>query len=62
MNNFALKNINIINSNIIIEGLICKRKDYFTLKKFEMQKNNAFNQFYFYPNFFSYHFMPNFKI
>ena len=27
-----------------------------------MQKNNAFNKFYFYPNFFSYRFILNFKI
>ena len=26
-----------------------------------MQKNNAFNIFYFCPNFFSYRFIPNFK-
>ena len=33
IDNFALKN-----SNIIIEGLIWKRKDYFSWKKFEKQK------------------------
>ena len=54
--NFAFKN-----SNIIIEGLIWKRKDYFSWKKFETQKNNVINQFYFCPNFFSYRFLPNFK-
>ena len=26
-----------------------------------MQKDNAFNKFYFHPNFFSYRFIPNFK-
>ena len=26
-----------------------------------MQKNNAINKFYFYPNFFSYRFIPNLK-
>ena len=26
-----------------------------------MQKNNAFNKFYFYPNFISFRFIPNFK-
>ena len=39
-------------SNIIIEGVILKRKDYLPWKKFQMQKNNALNKFYFYPNFF----------
>ena len=33
IDNFAFNS-----SNIIIEGLIQKRKDYFSLKKFEMQK------------------------
>ena len=37
------------------------RKDYFSWKKFEMQKNNAFKKFYFYPNFVSYRFVRNFK-
>ena len=35
IDNFASKN-----SNIIIEGLFWKSKDYFTWKKFETQKNN----------------------
>ena len=47
IDHFAFKN-----SNIIIEGLIWKRKDYFPWKIFEMQQNNAFKKFYFYPNFF----------
>ena len=42
IDNFAFKN-----SNIIIEGLIWKKKDYFQWEKFEMQKNNVFNKFYF---------------
>ena len=54
--NFAFKN-----SNIIIEGLVWKRKDYFTWKKFKTQKNNFHNKFYFWPNFFSYRFLSNFK-
>ena len=32
-------------SNIIIEEIIQKRKDYFPRKKFETQKNNIINQF-----------------
>ena len=46
--NFAFKN-----NNIIIEGLIWKNKDYFPWKKFETQKNNFINKFYFCPNIFS---------
>ena len=43
MDNFAFKNI-----NIIIEGLFWKRKDHFSWKKFETQKNNViFVQTYF---------------
>ena len=38
-------------SNIIIEGLIWKRKDYLPRKKFEMQKNKVFNKFYFFRTF-----------
>ena len=49
-----------LNSNII-EGVIRRKKYYFALKEFEMQKNNAFNKFYFYLNFFSYRFIPNFE-
>ena len=56
MDNFAFKN-----SNIIIEGLFSKRKDYFIRTKFEIQKNNFINKFYFWPNFFSYRFLSNFK-
>ena len=56
IDNFAIKN-----SNIIIEGLFWKRKDYFTRKKFKTQKNNFINKFYFCPNLFSYRFLPNFK-
>ena len=41
IDNFAFKN-----SNINIEGLFWKRKDYFTWKKFETQKNNFINKFY----------------
>ena len=41
IDNFAFKN-----SNIIIEGLIWKRKDYFLWKKFETQKNNVINKFF----------------
>ena len=39
IDNFAFKN-----SNIIVEGLYWKLKDYFSWKKFEMQKNNVFNK------------------
>ena len=46
---------------MIIEGPIWKRKDYFSWKKFETQKNNFINKFYFCPNFFSYLFDPNIK-
>ena len=49
------------NSNIIIEELFWKRKDYFSWKKFETQKSNFINKFYFCPNCFSYRFLPNFK-
>ena len=56
IDNFAFKN-----SNIIIEGLIWKRKDYFSWKKFETQKNNFINKFYFFPSLFSYRFETNFK-
>ena len=56
VDNFAFKN-----SNIIIEGLFWKRKDYFTWKKFESRKNNFINKFYFWLNFFSYRFLQNFK-
>ena len=55
IDNFAFKN-----SNIIIEGLFWKRKDYFSWKKFETQKNNFINKFYFCLNLFSYCFEPNF--
>ena len=34
-------------SNIIVEGLFWKTKDYLTRKKFETQKNNFINKFYF---------------
>ena len=47
IDNFAFKN-----SNIIIEGIIWKRKDYFQRKKFETQKNNFIIKFYFCPNSF----------
>ena len=56
IDNFAFKN-----SNIIIEGLFWKRKDDLTWKKFEKQKNNFINKFYFWPKFFSYRFLWNFK-
>ena len=56
-----IDNFAFMNSNIIIEGLFWKRKDYFTWKKFEKQKNNLINKFYFCPNFFSYHFLQNFN-
>ena len=55
IDNFAFKN-----SNIIIEGLIWKRKDYFSWKKFKTQKNNFINKFYFCINLFSYRFESNF--
>ena len=42
IDNFAFKN-----SNIIIEGLIGKRKDFFPWEKFDMLKNNLFNEFFF---------------
>ena len=41
VDNFAFKD-----NNIIIEGLFCKKKDYFTRRKFETQKNNFINKFY----------------
>ena len=44
VDNFALKN-----SNIIVEALFWKRKDYFTRKKFEIQKNNFINEPTFFP-------------
>ena len=56
IDNFAFKN-----SNIIIEGRILKRKDSFSWKKFETQKNNFIKKYYFCPNLFSYRFEPNFK-
>ena len=56
-----IDNIAFKKSNIIIEGLFWKRKDYFTWKKFETQKNNFINKYYYWPNFFSYRFLPNFK-
>ena len=56
IDNFAFKNI-----NIIIEGQIWNRKDYFSWKKFDTQKNNFINKFYFCSNLFSYRFLPNFK-
>ena len=56
IDNFAFKN-----SNIIIEWLIWKQKDYFSWKKFETQKNYFINKFYFCLNLFSYRFIPNFK-
>ena len=56
-----IDNFSFENSNIIIEGLIWKRKDYFSIKKFETQKNNFINKFYFCPNIFSYRFEPNLK-
>ena len=55
IDNFAFKN-----SNIIIEGPIWMRKDYFSWKKFEIQKNNVINKFYFCPILFSYRFESNF--
>ena len=56
MDNFAYRN-----SNIIIEGLIWEKKYYFLWKKFETQKNNFINKFYFCPILFSYRFEPNLK-
>ena len=56
IDNFAFKN-----RNIIIERLIWKRKDYFSWQKFETQKNNFINKYYFCPNLFFYCFEPNFK-
>ena len=56
IDNFASKN-----SNIIIEGLIWKRKDYFSWKNFETQKNDFINKFYFCSNLISHRFEPNFK-
>ena len=55
LDNFAFKN-----SKIIIEGLFWNQKDYFPWKKFETQKNNFINKFYFCPKF-CYRFIPNFK-
>ena len=31
------------------------------MKKFEIQKNNFINKFYFCPNFFTHQFLPNVK-
>ena len=45
--NFAFKN-----SNIIIEGIIWKRKYYFQRMKFETYKNNLINKYIFSPTFF----------
>ena len=56
IDNFAFKN-----SNITIEWLIWKKKDYFSWKKFETQEKNFINKFYFCPNLFSYRFEPNFE-
>ena len=56
IDNFSFKT-----RDIIIEGLIRKRKDYFSWKILEMQKNNFINKFYFRPNFYSYSFIQNFK-
>ena len=56
IDNFAFKN-----SNIIIEAVIYKRKDYFPCKKTEAQNKNVFNKFYSCPNFISYRYIPNFK-
>ena len=56
IDSFAFKN-----RNIIIEGLIWKKKDYFQWKKFETQKNDFINKFYYFPNLLSYRFKPNFK-
>ena len=47
IDNFSFKN-----SNIIIEGLIWKRKDYFSWKKFETQKNKVINKFSFAQTYF----------
>ena len=60
MHNAKIDNFAFKNSDIIIEGLIWKRKDYFSWTKFETQKNNVINKFYFCLNLFSYHFEPNF--
>ena len=60
IDNFAFKN-----SNIIGEGTIWKRKDYFSWKKFEMQKNNVYNKFYFCRTFSliaSYQILQNYAI
>ena len=43
IDNFVFKN-----GNIIIEGLIWKRKDYFSWKKFETRKKNFIGKFYFF--------------
>ena len=40
---------------------MCKRKDYFSWKKYETQKNNLINKFDFCLNLFSYRFEPSFK-
>ena len=55
-----IDNFSFTNSNIIIEGLTWKGKDYFSWKKIETQKNYVNNKFYFCPNLFSYRFEPNF--
>ena len=38
-----------------------KEKRLFSMEKFEIQKNNLINKFYFFPNLFSYRFEPNFQ-
>ena len=55
MDHFSIKD-----SNIITEGIIWKKEIIFQEKNLK-QKNNAFNKFYFYLNFFSYCLMPNLK-
>ena len=60
MDNFVFKN-----SNIIIEGLILKTKDYFPWKKFKSRKIMYLTNFYSYGTFFliaSYKIVQNYAI
>ena len=51
IDNFAFKN-----SNILLKDYF-QREKIISMKKFETQKNNSINEFYFCPNFFSYCFI-----
>ena len=46
---------------LLLKGYFGREKVNFHEKKFEIQTNNFINKLYFFPNFFSYRFLPNFK-